>query len=69
MAVNVKQVALKLAEENAKVVISQIVKPMLEQYIIDTENKYDDLLLGFMAQLEKGLLDMAEKIHSEEVAQ
>jgi hypothetical protein len=62
MAVDVKKIALKLAEENAKVVITEIVKPMLEQYIIETENKYDDLLLGFMAQLEKGLLDMAEKI-------
>lgn len=67
MGVDVKKVALALAEQNAKVVISQIVKPMLEQYIIETENKYDDLLLGFMAQLEKGLLDLAEKIDPDNV--
>jgi regulator of PEP synthase PpsR (kinase-PPPase family) len=65
MAVDVKQIALKLAEENAKVVISQIVKPLAMEFIQNSPNKIDDVLLPFIDLLEKALLEAADKIHAE----
>lgn len=60
--VDVKKIALKLAEENAKVVISEIVKPMAVEYIQNSPTKIDDIVLPFIDMLEKALLEAADKI-------
>lgn len=60
--VDAKAIALKLAEENLKVIIKEIVKPMAVEYIQKSENKYDDIILPFVDMLEKAILEAADKI-------
>jgi len=62
MGVDVKKIGLELAEQNLKVVISQIVKPLAAEYIQNSPNKIDDVVLPFIDLLEKALLEAADKI-------
>jgi hypothetical protein len=62
---DIKKVALKLAEHNAEVLIKEVIRPFAEEYIKKSENKVDDIILPFMDQLEKAMLDLAEKIDDE----
>lgn len=65
MSVDVKKVALKLAEENLKVVVQEIIKPLAIEAIQKSETKIDDILLPFVDQIEKALLEAASKIDGE----
>lgn len=60
-----KKKLLNVAEDTVKVLISDFVKPELEKFIKASNNKYDDLLLAFIPQLEKALLEVADKIDGE----
>lgn len=62
MGVDVKKIGLELAEQNLKVVISQIVKPLAVEYIQNSPNSIDNVILPFVDMLEKALLDAADKI-------
>lgn len=62
MAIDAKQVLLKLGEANAKALIKELLRPMAEEYINASPNKIDDILLPFMDHLEKALLVAADKI-------
>jgi hypothetical protein len=65
MALDYKKVALDLGEDVVKRVIKDIVRPFAEAYVLSSPNKLDDTLLLFMGQLEKALLDLADKIDGE----
>lgn len=62
MGVDVKKIGLELAEQNLKVVISQIVKPLAVEYIQNSPNQIDNVILPFVDMLEKALLEAADKI-------
>ena len=62
MAVDVKKIGLELAEQNLKIVISQIVKPLAVEYIQNSPNQIDNIILPFVDMLEKALLEAADKI-------
>lgn len=68
MDLNVKDIAMKLLEQNAKVIVSEIVKPLAVEMINKSETKIDDILLPFVDQIEKAVLQLADKIHEEKVA-
>lgn len=68
MDLNVKDIAMKLLEQNAKVIVSEIVKPLAIEMINKSETKIDDILLPFVDQIEKAVLQLADKIHEEKVA-
>jgi hypothetical protein len=65
MELNVKEIAMKLLEQNAKVIVSEIVKPLAVEMIQKSETKLDDILLPFVAQIEAAVLQLADKIHEE----
>jgi len=62
MGVDIKKIGLELAEQNLKVVISQIVKPLAVEYIQNSPNKIDDIVLPFVDMLEKAMIEAADKI-------
>lgn len=62
---DVKKIGLNLGEDVVKTVISQVVRPYAEYYIEQSPNKIDDIILPFMEQLEKALLEIADKIDGE----
>lgn len=59
---DLKVVGLNIAEDAAKAVIKNIVRPYAEYYVAQSENKIDDIILPFIGQLEAALLDFADKI-------
>lgn len=65
MALDVKKAALGLAESNVKAVWKQIIRPLAEEKIVDSENKVDDVILPFMDQLEAAIMQLADKIDGE----
>lgn len=65
MAIDAKKIALNIGEEAAKQVIKELVLPLLEEKILESENKYDDLLLPFKAQLESLALSAIDRIDGE----
>lgn len=65
MAVDIKKAGLNIAEDTVKAVIKNIVRPYAEQYIVESENKIDDVLLPFLDQLETALGGLVDKIDSE----
>lgn len=65
MALDIKKVLLNLGEENAKVLIKDVIRPMAEEYILKSENKIDDIILPFLGQIEAALLGLADKIDGE----
>lgn len=60
---DIKGLGLELLEENAKVIITKIVRPYAEYYVSNSENKIDDIILPFVAMLEAELLKFAEQIN------
>lgn len=65
MAVDAKKVLLNMAEENVKVIIQQVVRPLAEEAILKSENKIDDILLPFVAQIEEAVLKLADNVDGE----
>ena len=65
MGLDIKKAGLNIAEDTAKAVVKNIVRPYAAQYILESENKIDDVLLPFLDQLEKALLDLTDKIDGE----
>jgi regulator of PEP synthase PpsR (kinase-PPPase family) len=63
---DVKTIGLNLGEDVVKTVISKVVRPYAEYYIEQSPNKIDDIILPFMEQLEKALLEIADKIDGEQ---
>ena len=62
---DIKKAGLGVAEDSAKAVISKLVVPFAHHYIANSPNKIDDILLPFLGELEKALLDLADKIDQE----
>ena len=62
MDFDVKKVAAQLGEDMVKSVISQLVIPYAKHLIEKSPSKSDDMLLVFLPQFEKGLLELADKI-------
>ncbi len=60
-----KKLLLNLGEDLAKAFVSDIVKPELEKFIKNSENKYDDMLLAFIPQLEQAVLKALDKVDGE----
>jgi hypothetical protein len=65
MAIDAKKVALNIGEDAAKSVVKELVLPLLEDLILKSENKYDDMLLPFKKQLEDLCLSAIDKIDGE----
>ena len=65
MGVDIKKAGLNIAEDTVKAVIKNIVRPYAEDYVLKSENKIDDILLPFLDQLEKALVDLTDKIDGE----
>lgn len=61
------QKAMKQIGEDAVVsMIKRIVRPYAEKYIMDSPNKIDDIMLPFMDQLEKAMIELADDIDGED---
>ncbi len=65
MALDIKKAGLSIAEDTVKAVIKDIVKPFAADYIAQSENQIDDILLPFLDQLEAALVNLADKIDGE----
>lgn len=63
---DVKKVLINLAEENAKVLVHEVLKPLAQEYIAKSPNKVDDILLPFMDEVEKALLNLVDQIDGEQ---
>lgn len=66
MAFDLKKAALNVGEDSVKQVVSKILMPFAQDYIANSPNKIDDILLPFLGDLEKKLLEFADKIDGEE---
>jgi len=66
MEFDAKAAAMEVMEDTAKSLISKVIRPFAESYIQNSENKIDDIILPFMAELEKHLLVAADKIDGKE---
>lgn len=49
-----------------KAVVSKLVIPYVKHLAEKSENKIDDLAIAFLPQLEKALLELADKISKED---
>lgn len=65
MGIDVKKVLLNLGEENAKVLLKDVLKPLAEEYIKNSPSKVDDILLPYLAAVEAALLGLVDKIDGE----
>lgn len=65
MALDIKKVALNIGEEAIRQSVKELVMPLIEELILKSENKYDDLLLPFKAQVEEILLSAVDRIDGE----
>lgn len=65
MEFDVKKASLNVGEDMVKMVIKNIIRPYAEVYVKNSENKLDDMILPFLDQLEKGLIELADKIDGE----
>lgn len=63
---DLKQLGLELAEDTAQAAVKNIVRPYAEYYIAESENKIDDILLPFLDQLEKALVEAMDAIDGAE---
>ena len=63
---DLKSIMLEMGEENAKVLIKSVIRPYAEWYILNSENKIDDIILPFMQKLEDALLGLAEQINPDD---
>lgn len=57
-----KAVALKHAENLAQDLVSEVIRPLAANYIAESENKIDDILLPFIDQVEDALQAQLDKI-------
>lgn len=64
MAVEIKKVLLNMAEENAKVLLQQVVKPLLEEKIA-ANPMLAPVLLSLLAELEKAALGLIDQLDGE----
>lgn len=62
---DIKKIGLNLGEEVAKAVIKDIVRPYAAYYIEQSSNKIDDIILPFLDQIEKALLEVVDKVDGE----
>jgi hypothetical protein len=62
---DLKKMLLNFGEDFLKQAIHSFVRPELEKFIKNSSNKYDDMLLPFLDQLEKAAVDLADKIDGE----
>jgi hypothetical protein len=62
---DVKKAALNVAEDSVKSLLTNVVKPFAKQYIENSPNKVDDILLPFLDSLEAELLKFVDKIDGE----
>jgi hypothetical protein len=62
---DIKKIGLNLGEDVAKSVIKDIVRPYAAYYIEQSENKIDDIILPFLDQIEKALLEVVDKVDGE----
>jgi hypothetical protein len=62
---DLKKVSKELGEDVVKAVVSKLVIPYVKHLVEKSENKIDDLAVAFLPQLEKALLDLADKIDKE----
>ncbi len=65
MAVDVKKVLLNLGEENAKVLIKDVLRPLAAEYIAASPNPIVHVLEPFIEMLEQALLKAADQIDGE----
>jgi hypothetical protein len=65
MAIDYKKVALNIGEDAVKSAIKSLVRPLAEEYIKNSANKLDDVLLPFLDHLEKALLEIVDKVDGE----
>jgi hypothetical protein len=65
MAVDVKKVLLNLGEENAKILIKDVLRPLAQDYIQNSPSKIDDIVLPFLDMIEKAMLEAVDKIDNE----
>lgn len=66
MAVDVKKVLLSLGEENAKVIVKDLLRPLAVEFVLKSENKIDDIILPFLDMVEGELLKLVDKIDGEQ---
>lgn len=66
MAVDLKKAALGIGEDAIVRVVKEIVRPVAEQMIKDSENKFDDMALPFLDQLEGAVLKLVDQVDGEE---
>lgn len=66
MAVDVKKVLLNLGEENAKVLLKDVLRPLADDYIKNSPTKVDDILLPYLDLVEKALLGLIDQIDGEQ---
>lgn len=65
MAVDIKKALLNLGEENAKVLLKEVLRPLAQEFIEKSPNKVDDAILPFLDMAEKALISAIDKIDGE----
>lgn len=63
--VDVKKVLLNLGEENAKILLKELVRPLMQQYAEEKFPAVAPVLAPFFDQLEAGGLVLIDKIDGE----
>lgn len=56
-----KQVALELGEEMLRLAVKRLL-PLIEEYVKQSDNKYDDLYLAVKDLVEKAILDLVDQV-------
>ena len=64
--VDVKKELLNIGEDTAVQLVRRVVKPLAEQYIKDSDNKVDDIILPFLDMIEDALIDLLDEIDGEQ---
>ena len=65
---DVQKVLLNLAEENAKALLKEVLRPLAQEFIEKSPNKIDDAILPFLDVVEKALLGALDKVDGEQDA-
>jgi hypothetical protein len=60
-----KQALLNIGEDSAMRLVKEVIRPMAEQYIRDSENEIDDIILPFLGMIEAQLLSLIDRIDGE----
>ena len=63
---DLKAAGLSIAEDAVKAVLKDVVRPYAEYYIMNSENKIDDVLMPFLDQLQDALVEVVDKMDGEE---